>query len=37
METTITISDWNAGTYTCTTTTGPYDVTYVISDSTLTN
>ena len=40
METTITISDWNAGTYVCTTTTTSSlsNVTYVISDSvTLTN
>jgi len=34
----ITISDLNAGVYTCTTTTGPADVTYAISEnSTYTN
>lgn len=37
-STTITISDWNAGTYVCINTTGPADVTYVISENiTLTN
>lgn len=33
----ITISDYNAGTYLCTTITFPYDITYLISDSKLTN
>ena len=32
--TTITISDYNAGTFICTTTTGPKDVTYAICDQT---
>ena len=37
METTVTISDYNAGTYVCTTTTGPSSVTYSITnDVTLT-
>jgi len=37
METTITISDFNAGTFTCTTTTGTSNVTYsVAEDVTLT-
>lgn len=33
METTITISDWNAGTFVFTNTTGPSDVTYAISEN----
>jgi len=38
MTQTITISDLNAGTYVCINTTGPADVTYVISENiTLTN
>lgn len=37
-STTITISDWNVGTYVCINTTGPTDITYVISENiTLTN
>ena len=36
--TTITISDWNVGTYVCTTTEGHCNVTYVITENiTLTN
>lgn len=36
--TTITISDWNAGTYICTSTTQPCNITYVITENiTLTN
>ena len=37
MNYTITISDYNAGTFVCTTTTGTTDVTYVVCDNTLTN
>ena len=37
MTYTITLSDINVGTYLCTTTIGPVDVTYLISDTTLTN
>jgi hypothetical protein len=38
MDVTTTISDWNAGTFICTTVSGPYDVTYIIPDNvTLTN
>ena len=38
METTITISDLNAGTFTCTNTTGGLTgITYITSDVTLTN
>ena len=33
MTQTITISDLNAGTYVCINTTGPADVTYVISEN----
>ena len=38
METTITISDFNAGTFICTTTTGPSTITYAVAENfTLTN
>ena len=37
METTITLSDVNAGTFICTTATYPLDITYAICDQTLTN
>ena len=38
METTITLSDLNAGTYVFTNTTGPSDITYIVTeDVTLTN
>jgi len=38
METTITLSDLNAGTYVFTNTTGPSDITYIVAeDVTLTN
>ena len=35
--TTINISDYNAGTFVCTTVTYPLDVTYTVCDHTLTN
>jgi hypothetical protein len=38
METTITLSDLNAGTFIFTNTTGPSDITYIVTeDVTLTN
>ena len=37
METNITISDINAGTFVCTTATSPVDITYTVCDYTLTN
>jgi len=37
METTITISDINAGTFICTTSTYPVDITYIVYEYTLTN